>query len=110
MAKDFVTEMQTEIPKCKSIGQQYSKEIRAERIEPLFEQGLVWFGPDNMHGALEQELLMFPEGKYDDMFDAMEIFIRIAAEGSAGEGIMEIGDPSGMEAWGKRGGWENISI
>jgi len=109
-AADFVEDMQAEIPKCKPIDQQYSKEIRAERLEPVFEQGMVWFGPNGAHDALEQELLMFPEGKYDDMFDAMEIFIRIAAEGSAGEGILEIGDPAGMEAWSKRDGWDNISI
>lgn len=108
-AGDFVTDMQKEIPKCTPIDQQYSKEIRAERIEPYFERGMVWLGPDGMHQKLEQELLMFPEGKYDDMFDALELFMRLGEGGSGGEGLMEVGEPLGQESWNRRDGWSSIS-
>lgn len=110
-AEDFVTDIKKEIPKCISLDQQYGKEIRAEKIEPLFEAGKVHFGSDGIHDALEQELLMFPEGKYDDLFDALEMAIRLATEGSSGSMIVATGDSIGEAGWrrNRRDGWSPIA-
>lgn len=110
-AEDFVTDIKKEISKCISLDQQYGKEIRAEKIEPLFEAGKVHFGSDGIHDALEQELLMFPEGKYDDLFDALEMAIRLATEGSSGSMIVATGDSIGEAGWrrNRRDGWSPIA-
>lgn len=46
-----------------------NKEARIRRLQPLFEQGLVEIRKDMT--ALEDELLSFPRGKYDDLIDAL---------------------------------------
>jgi predicted phage terminase large subunit-like protein len=54
----------------------YDKLSRAWRLSAYFEDGRVWFG-GNMHEIVEQ-LLAFPQGEHDDLFDALELAIGIS--------------------------------
>lgn len=46
-----------------------TKEARISRLQPFFEQGLIELRGDMQ--ALEDEILSFPRGKYDDLLDAL---------------------------------------
>lgn len=49
---------------------------RAWKLSAQFEDGRIWFRR-NMHDLVEQ-LLTFPQGEYDDLFDALELAVSIS--------------------------------
>jgi predicted phage terminase large subunit-like protein len=54
------------------------KVTRAWRLSVLFENGKVLFGRGQE--ALRDELLEFPNGEHDDLFDALEMAVSLARE------------------------------
>jgi predicted phage terminase large subunit-like protein len=52
------------------------KVTRAWRLSALFENGRVFLGKGQE--ALEEELLAFPDGGHDDLFDALEMAVSMA--------------------------------
>jgi predicted phage terminase large subunit-like protein len=52
------------------------KVTRAWRLSALFENGKVFFGPGQR--LLKEELLVFPDGEHDDLFDALEMAVSLA--------------------------------
>jgi predicted phage terminase large subunit-like protein len=52
------------------------KVARAYRLSALCEAGRLFLGEN--HGALEKELLDFPDGAHDDLLDALEIAVSVA--------------------------------
>ena len=52
------------------------KVTRAWRLSALFENGKVLFGSGQ--DALWEELLAFPDGEHDDLFDAFECAVSLA--------------------------------
>ena len=52
------------------------KVTRAWRLSALFENGKVLFGSGQ--DALWEELLAFPDGEHDDLFDALEMAVCLA--------------------------------
>jgi predicted phage terminase large subunit-like protein len=66
-----------------SIRPSVDKISRAHALTAFFESGRVLFRDDASQSALIEELLLFPEAEHDDLFDALEIAISLAAE-SAG--------------------------
>jgi len=57
------------------------KLTRAWRLSALFENAKVLLGPGQ--DALAEELLEFPDGEHDDMFDALEMAVSLARAGHA---------------------------
>jgi predicted phage terminase large subunit-like protein len=66
-----------------SVRPAVDKISRAHALTAFFESGRVLLKDDATQSALIEELLLFPEGKHDDLFDALEIAVNLAAE-SAG--------------------------
>ena len=52
------------------------KRTRAHKLSPYFEQGKVHFV--GKHVELENQLVLFPGGNFDDLFDAMDIAVSLA--------------------------------
>jgi predicted phage terminase large subunit-like protein len=52
------------------------KLTRAWRLSALFENGKVFFG--KRQEVLSDELLVFPDGDHDDLFDALEMAVSLA--------------------------------
>lgn len=50
-----------------------SKNARIRRLQPYFEQGLIWLRPDMQD--FEDEILAFPRGKHDDLLDCLAFSI-----------------------------------
>lgn len=57
------------------------KVVRAQRRSVLFENGKVYFLPDMQD--LEENLLLFPEGEHDDLFDGLDFAITASEESHA---------------------------
>lgn len=53
-----------------------SKETRAMAMQPMIENGTIVFGPGNQD--LIDELLVFPNGTYDDLVDALYYMVKAA--------------------------------
>jgi len=66
-----------------SIRPAVDKVSRAHALTAFFETGRVLLKDDASQSALIEELLLFPEGAHDDLFDALEIAVSLSAE-SAG--------------------------
>jgi len=60
---------------------QEKKEARIRRLQPYFEQGLVYLRNDMKD--VEDELLSFPRGKHDDLIDALSYQLDYLVPGSA---------------------------
>jgi predicted phage terminase large subunit-like protein len=66
------------------IDRTVDKVARAYWLQPLFENRQILF-PDKSirHGdwqALEDELLLFPQGEHDDLFDALQTMCDVALQ------------------------------
>jgi predicted phage terminase large subunit-like protein len=62
--------------RTKAVFTARDKLSRAWKLSAYFEDGRMWFGR-NMHDLIEQ-LLAFPEGEHDDLFDALELAVSIS--------------------------------
>jgi predicted phage terminase large subunit-like protein len=60
---------------------QMSKEARIRRLQPYFEQGLVYLRRDMQ--PIVDELLSFPRGKHDDLIDALSRQLDYLVPGTA---------------------------
>jgi len=69
----------TRLP-IRRIHQTKDKLARAMRLSALFENGKIFF-PVQGTEDLEEELLLFPEGAHDDLFDALEMAVSMAGHG-----------------------------
>jgi predicted phage terminase large subunit-like protein len=54
------------------------KILRAQRLAVRFERGEIFFHKSEKGGAFEAQLLEFPNGKYKDLVDALDIAVRTA--------------------------------
>jgi len=61
---------------------------RAHALTAHFESGRVFFPDGPGCDALVEELLLFPEGKHDDMFDALEIAINLTEKSTGWKDIL----------------------
>lgn len=60
----------------KAVYPHKDKVTRAWRLSALFENGKVFLGRGQK--LLEEELLAFPDGEHDDLFDALEMAVSLA--------------------------------
>jgi len=54
------------------------KMTRAQMLQVRFERGEIYFQNAERQGELMEHLMAFPNGRYDDLFDALDIAIRTA--------------------------------
>lgn len=76
-----------------SVRPAVDKISRAHALTAFFESGRVFLKDDATQSALIEELLLFPEGKHDDLFDALEIAVNLAAESAGYRDIFHKGAP-----------------
>lgn len=65
----------------KEVRRTRDKVTRALRLSALFENGKVFVGTHGRASSLTDELLFFPEGRHDDLFDALETAVTLATSG-----------------------------
>ncbi len=54
------------------------KITRAQMLAVRFERGDILFPEEERDGEIEKHLLSFPNGRYDDLFDSLEIAVQTA--------------------------------
>ena len=54
------------------------KMTRAQRLDVRYRRGEIWHLKADKDGEFEEQLLAFPDGKYKDLLDALDIAIRTA--------------------------------
>lgn len=57
---------------------QKDKVTRAQLLSVRFERGEIYFHKSDKDGDLVEQLLSFPNGRYDDLFDALDFAINTA--------------------------------
>lgn len=71
-----------------SIRPAVDKVSRAYALTAFFESGRIFFPAGPGCDSLVEELLLFPEGEHDDLFDALEMAVNLAAQTSSWRDIM----------------------
>jgi len=64
------------------------KITRAHELTAFFQTGRMFFPDGPGCDALVEELLLFPEGRHDDMFDSLDIAVKLAAQTSGWRDII----------------------
>ncbi len=65
------------IPRVEKVFTSKDKLSRGWKLSARFEDGRVWLGR-NMHELAEQ-LLLFPQGDHDDLFDALDLAVTVSS-------------------------------
>lgn len=71
------SDIRHKIPKITELKPDAKKERRIQRLEPLFRQKAIYFVASKETKMLEEELLMFPRAKHDDISDALAYIVQI---------------------------------
>ncbi len=64
------------------------KESRAHALTAFFQTGRIHFPDGPGCDELIEELLLFPDGEHDDLFDALEMAVNLAAEPTGWQDII----------------------
>ena len=83
-AQEYLVQDAERLMPVRRIDRTVDKVARAYWLQPLFENRQILF-PDKSirHGdwqALEDELLLFPQGEHDDLFDALQTMCDVALQ------------------------------